>query len=555
MAIVAAVLVVATLVAMTSGRMPAVLALMVALLAAGVLGIATPAELFSGLSNGGVITIAAMLVIAKGVLSTGVVSRVMFKLLSQVDTPTRMLVRLIPPVGAISSLINTTPIVAMLIPATKEVQQRAGIPARSVLLPVAHATTLAGSTTLVGTSSNLIIAGFATSAGVHLSMFSFVPIALPVALVGWVALVLLSRHLLRGRSRHKDRALDWRAEIPVSGKAVGIGRTATSMGMHKTAEFELVEIRRWGQPVDIDSPIEGGDLLVYRTTELGVQMLWESPRFGLAPLHLFAVTIGTENPGTVRDLQDEEDLLVVAAQTHHRFRDTPAEPGSVCYVFVASSQVLEKHEFVSLWQNVAGKAPQPGKTWVAISILVGVILAASFSLMDVSLAAGCGATLMVVSGVLSPRSAVRALDWNILAIIAGSIGLGQIVVKSGLAGYISDGILELGSGNIPLMVAVLAIGTTLLTNFVTNAAAAAILTPVALTIASSADLSPVLLLTLIGTCISFTFINPYSHQSNLMVMEPGNYTTRTFVRFGIPITLISLVTVFLVAWPLLEYTR
>ena len=162
---------------------------------------------------------------------------------------------------------------------------------------------------------------------------------------------------------------------------------------------------------------------------------------------------------------------------------------------------------------------------------------------------------MVVSGVLSPRSAVRALDWNILAIIAGSIGLGQIVVKSGLAGYISDGILELGSGNIPLMVAVLAIGTTLLTNFVTNAAAAAILTPVALTIASSADLSPVLLLTLIGTCISFTFINPYSHQSNLMVMEPGNYTTRTFVRFGIPITLISLVTVFLVAWPLLEYTR
>ena len=265
-----------------------------------------------------------------------------------------MLVRLIPPVGAISSLINTTPIVAMLIPATKEVQQRAGIPARSVLLPVAHATTLAGSTTLVGTSSNLIIAGFATSAGVHLSMFSFVPIALPVALVGWVALVLLSRHLLRGRSRHKTAPLDWRAEIPVSGKAVGIGRTATSMGMHKTAEFELVEIRRWGQPVDIDSPIEGGDLLVYRTTELGVQMLWESPRFGLAPLHLFAVTIGTENPGTVRDLQDEEDLLVVAAQTHHRSGTRPQNPAACA---MCSSRRAR------CWKSMNSSAC--GRTWQA----------------------------------------------------------------------------------------------------------------------------------------------------------------------------------------------
>jgi len=191
MAIVAAVLLIATLVVMTSGRVPAVLALIVALMLAGVIGIATPAQLLGGLSNSGVVTIAAMLVIAKGVLSTGVVSRVTFRLLSEVSSPTRMLVRLIPPVGVISSLINTTPIVAMLIPATKEVQQRAGIPARSVLLPVAHATTLAGSTTLIGTSSNLIIAGFAASAGVHLNMFSFVPIALPVALVGWLAVILL----------------------------------------------------------------------------------------------------------------------------------------------------------------------------------------------------------------------------------------------------------------------------------------------------------------------------------------------------------------------------
>lgn len=553
MAIATAIIVVATLVAMTSGRVPAILALIIALLVAGVIGIATPGELFSGLSNGGVITIAAMLVIAKGVLATGVISRVTFRLLSGVRTSAQTLLRLIPPVGLISSLINTTPIVAMLIPATKELQQRSGIPARSVLLPVAHATTLAGSMTLIGTSSNLIIAGMAQDYDITLSMFSFVPVAAPVALVGWIAIFVSARYLLRGKAKIKEKNLSWRTQIPVSGKAVSVGRTAAQLGIAKTVEFELIDIRRWGESVVTDSPLEEGDVLVYMATEAGVRMLWASPRFGLAPHHLFAVTVDTSDPGSIRDLQDDEDLLVVAAETDKHFRDTPLRPGATVFVSTSSRAVLDHHPYVGLWQDVAGKAPQTGKTWVALGILTAVVVAASFGLAPVELIAGIGAIGMVVGGVLTPRSAVRALDWNILAIIAGSIGLGVMVIESGLGGYISDGIIALSSGSLPLMVAVIAVGTTLLTNFVTNAAAASILTPVAISIAHSMEVNPVLLLILIGTCISFTFLNPYSHQSNLMVMEPGKYTTTVFLKFGIPITLVSLATAFAVAWPLLAF--
>ena len=172
MAILAAVIVVVTLIVMTTGRQPAVLALICALVVAGLAGIATPAELFAGLSNGGVITIAAMLVIAKGVLYTGVITRVTHRLLNGVTTATQTLARLVPPVGVASALINTTPIVAMLIPATKELERQSAVPARGVLLPIAHATTLAGSATLIGTSSNLLIAGIADPAGVELTMFS-----------------------------------------------------------------------------------------------------------------------------------------------------------------------------------------------------------------------------------------------------------------------------------------------------------------------------------------------------------------------------------------------
>jgi len=550
--IVAAVIVIVTLIVMTSGRAPAVLALICALVVAGLLGIATPAELFGGLSNGGVITIAAMLVIAKGVLHTGVVSRVTYRLLSGVTAAGQVLRRLIPPVGVASALINTTPIVAMLIPAAKELEQQSGVPARGVLLPIAHATTLAGSATLIGTSSNLLIAGLAEPFGVKVNMFSFVPIAVPVALVGWVILLLIAPLMLRGRSVAPERSLDWRAEIPLSARANAVGRTVAELGIHTTPEFELSEIRRRGKPVDPDAPLEDGDLLVYQATESGVRTLWAIPRFGLAPQNLYLVSIPADEQATVRDLEDDEDIVVIAAQTRMPLRETPAKPGEMCFVSAGSADVLTDHPLVGLWQKAAGKAPQTGKTWIALSILAAVILAGSFGLAAVELIAVAGAALMVVTGVLTPRSAVRALNWNILAIIAGSVGLGAIVVHSGLGEHISGAILRLSGGNNALLVLVFAVGTTVLTNIVTNSAAAAILTPVALTVAATTHLSPVVLLTLIGTCISFTFLNPFSHQSNLMVMKPGGYSSATFMRFGIPLTLVTLLTAFAMGWALLS---
>ncbi len=343
MEIVAAVIVVLTLAAMTSGKVPPVLAIICALVVAGLLQIATPGQLFAGLANGGVITIAAMLVIAKGVLYTGVVSRVAYRLLSGVTTASQALRRLIPPVGVVSALINTTPIVAMLIPAAKELEQRAGVPARGVLLPIAHATTLAGSATLIGTSSNLLIAGLAEPAGVELKMFSFVPIAVPVALVGWVVLMITAPLMLRGEPVTTERELRWRAEIPISAHANVIGRNAAELGIDTTTDFELLEIQRWGETADKDSMIEEGDVLIYRATEAGVRMLWGSPRFTLSPQDLYLVSVATDEEATVRDLEEDDDIQVVAAQTTKLLRHTPANPGEMCLVTAKSADVLTGH--------------------------------------------------------------------------------------------------------------------------------------------------------------------------------------------------------------------
>ncbi len=540
MQVVAAIIVVVTLAVIVSGRAPAVLCLVCALVVAGFLGIAKPSELFAGLSNGGVITIAAMLVIAKGVFYTGVVSRVMYRLLSGVDSVRETLVRLIPPVGVLSGLINTTPIMAMLIPATKELEQQSGIPARGVLLPIAHATTLAGSATLIGTSSNLLIAGIAKPLGVNLSMFSFVPVAVPVALAGWAVLLLTAPLLVREQPKAVANELIWRAEIPLSDVATSIGRTAGDLGIDRTPEFQLEKIRRPGEKVGTDVHLEAGDVLVYRATEDGVRMLWGSPRFGLARQDLYLVSFSNDEPTALQDLEEDEEIMVVAAQTAKSLRKSTARPGEMCLVTAPSADVLAEHPLVGLWQKVAGKAPQTGKTTAAMAILLGVILCSSFGVAPVELIATAGATLMVLTRVLTPHSAARALNWNLLAIIAGSIGLGTIVVKSGLGETISRWIITLSGGQAVLIALVFAVVTTVITNVVTNAAAAAILTPVAVEVAADAGLNPAILLILIGTCISLTFLNPIAHQTNLMVMGPGGYSAKTFVRFGIPVTIVAL---------------
>lgn len=547
----AAFIVLGTLVAMASGKIPAVLALATGLAVAGLTGVATPSELFSGLSNGGVITVAAMLVIAKGIVQTGVVTRVTWALLSTVTSARQALRRLMFPVGIGSSLMNTTPIVAMLVPAAKELEQTRRIPARELLLPIAHVTTLAGSVTLIGTSSNLLIAGIASVGGVNVSMLSFAPVALPVALIGWAVIYVTAPLMLRGRTTSTEVVKDWRVEIPVSASALARGRLAADIGVASTQEYRLEGIERWGEHVEPTATIEAGDVLVFAATHGGVTALWGSPHFGLSPERLFEVSVSTGEHGSLRDLEQDSDVRVIAAQTDTPFRDSSVVPGQTCFVSGASAEVVEDHAAVALWQDAASRTPQPRKTWIAVSILAAVIVAASFGLAPVELVSMSGAVLMVLTRVITPRSAVRALDWNVLFILAGSVGLGAIVVTSGLADVIADAIRTLSAGNVLLVVIVFVVTTAVMTNLVTNAATAAILTPVGLGIAAELNLDPVLLLALIGTCISLTFLNPFSHQSNLMVMGPGGYSFATFARFGVPLYLASIVVASTVGYLLL----
>ncbi len=537
--IVAGLIVLATLVVMTTGAVDPIVALAGALVLAGILRIAPASQLFAGLSNPGVITVGAMLVIARGVVQTGVVSRMTRFLLATVTTSSQALRRLALPVGVASAVMNTTPIVAMLIPATKQLEQTREIPAREVMLPIAHITTLAGTITLIGTSSNLLIGGIAKTNGVEMGMLSFAAVALPVAVFGSLVIYFLGPRLLRAPSTQRDVALTWRVELRVGRAALGAGRTAAQLQLAKSREYEVTTIRRDGEDLPVDTPIASGDRVVFRASPAGVRLLWGSPLFGLASQRLYEVSVCSGEHGTLSDFE-EDDITVVAAQTAVSLRRTPLVPGATVFVTARTIADVERNEAIAMWQDAASRVPQPGKTWIAVSILAAVILSASFGLVGIEFSSVGGAVLMVLTGVLTPRTAARALDWKILFVLAGSVGLGAIVLSSGLADLLASGIRYVSAGSALLVVIVLALVTTFLTNLVTNAAAASILTPVAISLATELGVNPVIVLALIGTCISFTFINPFSHQTNLMVIGPIDYSTKEFVRFGIPVLLVSL---------------
>ena len=539
--ILALILVIGCLIALASGKVPGVLAFIVTLTLAGLLGVAPSAELLSGFSSTGVITVAAMLVVARGVVKTGVVSRVTFRVLAGVTTARSALARLLGPLGIASAFINNTPIVAMSIPAARELEQRVGLSARRIYMPVAFAAAIGGTLTLIGTSSNLLIASLAGDEGVDITMFSFLPVALPAFIAAVGALVLLAPSLIRAGRTDTANDMPFRVELALSPAALIVGDTLDDYGLRSTSEFTADAILRGGGQVGIDSPLEAGDIVSYRATRRGVASLWSSPRFGNPDQRLYGVTLGPSAHGPVIEVGgDDESITIIGARTGSALADTSAEPGLPVLATASDAKALDGLDDVAMVADASGRAPQPGRTILALTILAAVVGVAGAGLVPVEWAASAGALAMVFTGILTPRAAVRALDWNLLAILAGSVGLGAIVTYSGLAAKIADGVSGLGSASTLALAITVALVAMVMAGAVTTAASVTILTPVVIDVASSLDVSAIPLLALVGTAACLSYANPFSNQSFILVMGPGRYSFGEFVRLGLPVSVVAL---------------
>ncbi|GIX30114.1 MAG: sodium:sulfate symporter [Porticoccaceae bacterium] len=543
------------------------LAALVALVAGGVLA---PTEALAGFANEGLATVAALFVVAAGLTHSGAVDLLVHHLLGEPRTVQSAIARLALPVAAVSAFVNNTPVVAALIPAVLGWARRLQVAPSKLLIPLSYAAILGGTLTLVGTSTNLVVNGYYQkfNQGEGLSLFAITPVGLPVALVGIAFMVWWFPGLLPER---RDRApfADLRSftlEVAVDPAGPLVGKRIAEAGLRHLGRLFLVELARGDTVLAAVSPeerLQGGDRLVFagdtravadllrikglvpvpepganpaprrlerrlveavvspRCSALGLTLREARfrDRFGAAVL---AVARGGErvagNLGTIR-LRAGDTLLL----------ETPPD-------FAARERQGE--DFL-LIQELDEIPPRHERAWLALAILAGVVAAAATGLCSMLEAALVGALATVVTGCCPADRLERSLDLPVLLAIGASLALGTALHQSGAARWLADGVLALAGDHPWLVLCLVYAAVSLLTELITNNAAALLVLPVALDLAPRTGLAEETLVIAVMMAASASFATPLGYQCNLMVYGPGGYRFADFLRVGIPMNLLA----------------
>lgn len=566
------------LVGLSFRRIPPYLPLIVAQVVLMLGGVLTPSEALAGFGNPGVVTVGALFVVAAALRETGVVSRLVQPVLGRPHTAWAALIRLVPPVTVASAFVNNTPVVAVLLPVVADWSRRIRVPASKLLIPLSYAAILGGLCTLVGTSTNLVVQGVLLDAGrPGLGVFEVATVGVPTALAGMVAVVLLGPRLLPAHDDGLRSLMDPREytlELVVDPHGPLAGKTIEAAGLRHLPGVYLSEIHRGRDVRPAVGPgerLEAGDQLVFVGMVQAVVDLRRTPGLLPATKLRFELTRRADRVFVEAVLSQVSPLVGKTVRqgkfrTHYgaavigvarqgeriqsRIGDIRLRPGDTL-LLEAPLDFLETHrnsnDFHLVSRLEGEEPPRHDKAPQAALLFVGIFVLVGFGL-PLAAAALTGALAMMFAGCLSEETARRRIDWPLLLSIGASLGLGRALDQSGLADQAAR--IVLSAAGTSLLGALLAVYVlaTLLSQLVTNAGAAVVVVPVALSIAERLNVAerPLILATLVAS--SAAFISPLGYQTNLMVFGAGGYRARDFVLLGVPLTLVCAATAVTVLW-------
>lgn len=537
-----------------------------------VLGVTSAAQAFSGFSNTAPITVAGLYVLAGAVDKTGALEPIVSRLLGAPGRVRRDLARLVVPSAFGSAFLANTPIVAMLTPAVTRWADDEKRSASTFLIPLSYATILGGSITAIGTSTNLVASGLLDESGMGaLGLFELAKIGLPLAAAGLVLIVLLAPKVLPERRRPRDIQSGRSFSVAMMVDPAGPldGSSVEEAGLRHLRGVYLVEIDRAGRtiaPVRPAQTIRGGDRLVFagRVDDIvdlqGTAGLVAEESDAVDELDkrqdaaFFEVVLGASSPlvGRTAAEMDFRSRYQGAILAIHRSGDHVNDKlGSVRLRAGDTLLVVAERDFRVQWRDTGEfllvsrlDAEMPAATsrspW-AIAALSLVVLLPILDVMSVTRATILAAILVVVAGVMRPREARDAVDVNVVLMIGGAFGLGQAVLVSGLGDQVADGLLSTfgWAGAFGAVVGVV-LATMVLTELITNAAAVALIFPIAIDVAERSGLDPRLLVMGAAVAGSASFLTPVGYQTNTMVYGPGGYRFSDYLRLGIPMSLLTI---------------
>jgi di/tricarboxylate transporter len=535
-----------------------------------VLGLLDAATAVSGFSNDATITVAAMFVLAAGLQRTGALAGV-GRLFSRLQTPWLFTLALLMVVAVVSPFVNNTAVVAVFLPIVLAATAANRISASKVLIPLSYASQMGGVCTLVGTSTNLLVNSLAREMGeTGFSLFEFTALGLICMAVGFVYLLTVGRWLLpdtRGAELVDNYELGkYITELRVSPKSKLIGTSIGEAKLGETYGVYVLELLRGDQQVwsPKSQTLQEGDVLLARgdwsklaefKDQVGLEI---EPEFKLNADQFKQVDqVLTEvmvSPGsrfvdhTLAHLDFHWHYNATVLAIHRRgevlrdkLKDVTLTVGDILLMLAPQAEMPQLRANGNVIV-LTEKQTERGSHWrprLALAIMTAVIAVSALGWLPIVISSVIGAVVMVLTGCLRADDAYESIDWRVIVLIAGVLPLGIAMSQSGAAAFIAENTIgRVGDLNPVIVLAVMYLMALVLSELMSNAAAAVLLVPIAISTAHTLGLDAKPFLVAVTFAASTSFSTPVGYQTNTMVYNIGGYRFMDFVKVGVPLNLI-----------------
>ncbi len=536
-----------------------------------VTGVLDAKEAFSGFSSTSVITVGVLFVVVAGLTHTGVLQWIVKHLLGTPDSYSKAVTRLMLPVAALSSFLSNTTVVTLFVNIVKMWSKKLGVSPSKLLIPLSYASGMGGVCTLIGTPPNLIISGlYEEKTGEAMNVLTTTIPGLFCLAVGILSVIAMMRRLLPERNAPEnafESTGEYTVELQVPSDNPYIGQTLAEANLFHVNGGSLIEMYHFDDvpsPVNEDEIVMGGDHLVYAGQIDEILEMAKNHQLVSADHHVFSMSeldsnrqlrtayvnfgsklIGTTIGGSTFE-KDNNLMLVAVARRGERINEVPRQ-----VVLQAGDTLLfvcPKHINVntsSLRSSIhffdSEDVPNIGRgTLVSTAIMIAMVTLSALGIMPLLQCAFLAAAAMLICRCCNVDQAMRAINWEILMVFAGSAVLGLAIQKTGIAERLALGILDVcGTNPLVVMTAICFVGT-FITEFISNTAAGAMFFPIMYEAAEKLGYDPFPFLVALMVSVSSSFATPIGSPTHMLVYGPGGYRFSDFMRIGLLMNIIIL---------------
>lgn len=558
-----------------------------------ILGYVNISEGFSGFSNPAVITVIAMFILSSGLVRTGVADYVAELILKfGGKSPAILTLMVMLCVGIMSSFMNNIGAVAILLPTLFIISENLKYPINKLLIPLSFGSLLGGLVTLIGTPPNLLVSTLLEENGFEgFKMFDFAPTGFVILIAGVLYMIFIGRYLipLRGKESQLTKQFhlnNYLSEVILPQTSKYINKTIQNSNLHNDLGITILKIKRTlNDKTETIEPkpdlmllpndkliIEGNiSKLIDKTNDKHI-LLTSSKKFTDSDLtkegiELSEAVVSNDSHLIGRSIVENDihrlyGVIVLAVKRGIKtvvegFQKMPIEAGDVFLIQGKSESItnLALSPDFTVVNRLEHNPRHSQKAPLAILIMFLTILSAALGILHISVAGMLGAVIMTLTGCVKIQDIYNNVEWRVIFLIAGMIPLGVAMdnTHTGTAMWLANSIVSMVGDFGPIvMLGTIFIFTTILTQIMSNAAAALLIGPIAIGISTGFGLQPYPFMMAVAISASTSFLTPISHQANMLVYGVGNYKFMDFIKVGGPLNLIILIiSLFLIPiiWP------